>query len=64
MDHVMINCAIVIPESQMLPSQKSLLPTAVQWESPRLQLELLRSTSTCENKRASVSLSKSGVGYI
>lgn len=48
----------------MLSSQKSLLPAALQRQSPRLQLHLLPSTSTCENKLASVSLSKSSIGYI
>lgn len=60
----MINYDIIILESQMLPSQKSLLHAALQWKSPRLWFDLLRSTSTCENKLALVSLSKSSAGYI
>lgn len=40
MGRVVINCDIIIPESQMLPSQKSLLRAALQWKSPRLRLNL------------------------
>lgn len=46
MNHVMIHCDIIIPESQMLPSQKPRLRAAVQWKSPWLRRHLLRSIST------------------